>query len=50
MTVTGNSTVKDQELISAGLIESANVNSFNDFITSNFDEQEVIVEKKKIIL
>tara|TARA_B100000700_G_C14615945_1_gene655863 strand:+ start:511 stop:681 length:171 start_codon:yes stop_codon:yes gene_type:complete len=50
MTVAGISTVKDQELISDVLVESSNVNSFADFITSKFDEQEVIVKKKKIIL
>ena len=46
MTVAGISTVKDQELISDVLVESSNVNSFADFITSKFDEQEVIVEKE----
>ena len=47
MTVTGISTVKDEELSSAKLVESAKLNLFADFITSKFDEQEVIVEKEK---
>ena len=34
-------TVKDHELISLGLVESASVNSFADFIPSEFSESQV---------
>ena len=41
MTATATPTVKDQELISFGLIESASVNSIADFIPSKFNEIKV---------
>ena len=47
MTATAISTVKDEELLSSGLVESASVNSFADFIPSKLNEQEVIVEGDK---
>ncbi len=45
MTATAVATVKDQELISSGLLESASVNSIADFIPSKLNEKEVIPEK-----
>ena len=39
--------VKDQELFSSGLIDSASVNSITDFIPSKLNEKEIIVEKDK---
>ena len=47
MTSTAAPTVKDQELISFGLIESASVNSFADFIPSKLIKKEDITEKDK---
>ena len=47
MTATAPPTVKDQELISSGLVESAGVNSFADFIPSKLNDKEVIAKKKK---
>ena len=47
MTAAASPTVKDQELISSGLIESASVNSFADFIPSKLNEKEIISESKK---
>ena len=47
MTATAAPTVKDQELMPFGLVESASVNSFADFVPSNFNETEANVEKKK---
>ncbi len=41
MTATTAPTVKDQELVSFGLIESASVNSFTDFIPSKLNESQV---------
>ncbi len=40
MTVTAASRVKDQELMSFGLVETASVNSFADFVPSNLNETE----------
>ena len=40
MTVTSAPTVKDQELMPFGLVESASVNSFADFVSSNLNEPE----------
>ena len=40
-------TVKDQELLPFGLVESAGVNSFADFVPSNLNETESNVEKEK---
>ena len=47
MTATAPPTVKDQELISSGLVESASVNSFADFIPSKLNKNEVIAEQEK---
>tara|TARA_Y100001968_G_scaffold295305_1_gene302573 strand:- start:433 stop:750 length:318 start_codon:yes stop_codon:yes gene_type:complete len=47
MTVTSAPTVKDQELVPSGLIESASVNSIADFIPSKLNAKEVIAEKRK---
>ena len=41
MTATAAPTVKDQESIAIGLVESASVNSFADFIPSKFNESKV---------
>ena len=46
MTTTVAPTVKDQELMSRGLIESASVNSFADFVSSNLNETEANKEKE----
>ena len=40
MTATAAPTVKDQELMPFGLVESASVNSFADFASSNLNETE----------
>ena len=47
MTATATPTVKDQDLISSGLVESASVNSFADFISSKLNEHELIAEQEK---
>ena len=51
MTATTAPTVKDQELVSFGLVESASVNSIADFIPSKLNESEAITgteeEKEK---
>ena len=46
MTATAAPTVKDQELMQHGLVESASVNSFADFVSSNLNETEAIIEKE----
>ena len=46
MTATAAPTVKDQELMPHGLVQSASVSSFADFISSNLDETEVNKEKE----
>ena len=38
--------VKDQELMPHGLVESASVNSFADFVSSNLNETELNKEKE----
>ena len=48
MTTTTAPTVKDHELIPFGLVESASVNSFADFVPSNLNEKEANQEKNKI--
>ncbi len=48
MTATASPTVKDQELMPFGLVESASVNSFADFIPSNLNKNEKI-EKNDFI-
>ena len=50
MTATAAPTVKDQELMPFGLVESASVNSFADFVPSNLNETEANEEKEKMIL
>ncbi len=40
MTATAVPTIKDQELMPFGLVESASVNSFADFVSSNLNEPE----------
>ena len=49
MATTTAPTVKDQELGSFGLVESASVNSFTDFIPSQFNESQVPNEKEDFI-
>ena len=44
MTATAAPTVKDQESLSFGLVESASVNSIADFIPSRFNESQVKTE------
>ena len=41
MSVTSAPAFKDQELIPSGLVESASVNSFADFVPSNFNKTEI---------
>ena len=48
MTATASPTVKDQELSSCGLVESASVNSFADFIPSKMNESHVKAAKGTI--
>ena len=45
MTATASQTVKDQELMLHGLVESASVNSFADFVSSNLNKTEENKEK-----
>ena len=44
MTATASPTVKDQKLLSCGLVESAGVNSFADFNPSKFNESQLSIE------
>ena len=46
MTATAAPTVKDQELMPHGLVESASVSSFADFVSSNLNETEANKEKE----
>ena len=46
MTATTAPTVKDQELMPFGLVESATVNSFADFVPSNLNETDAKKEKE----
>ena len=46
MTATPASTIKDQELITRGLVESASVNSFADYVSSNLNETEANKQKE----
>ena len=43
MTTTAAPTVKDQELVSFGLVESASVNSITDFNPSELNDNEINV-------
>ena len=47
MTATAAPTVKDQELISSGLAESAILNSIADLVPSKLNKQDVIDEEEK---
>ena len=46
MTATAATKVKDQELLSFGLVESASVNSVADFVPANLNQTEVNKAKK----
>ncbi len=46
MTATAAPTAKDQGLMPHGLVESASVNSFADFVSSNSNETEASKEKE----
>ena len=46
MTLSAAPTVKDKELLPFGLVESASVNSFTDFIPSKFNESKVNTGKE----
>jgi len=48
MNATTTPTVKDQELISSGLLASASLNSIADFIPSKLNEKEIIDQNEKI--
>ena len=48
MTTTAAPTVKDQELVSFGLVESASVNSFADFVPSKLNESQVKTEQQTV--
>ena len=43
---TGVTTVKDQDFVSFGLVESASVNSFADFVPSELNQNQVITKKE----
>tara|TARA_B100001250_G_scaffold411751_1_gene441141 strand:- start:3779 stop:4096 length:318 start_codon:yes stop_codon:yes gene_type:complete len=47
MTATVASIVKDHELMSSGLVESASVKSITDFMSSELNESEVTSGKEK---
>ena len=47
MTATAAPTVKAQELMPQGLVESASVNSFADFLPSNLNQTEANEVKEK---
>ena len=47
MTATATPTLKNQELISSGAVESASVNSIYDFVPSNINKKNVIDKKEK---
>ena len=49
MTTTAAPTVKDQESLSFGLVESASVNSFADFNPLNLNQSEVSTDKDDFI-
>ena len=46
MTASAVSTVKDHELMPHGLVESASLNSFADFVSSNLNGMEANKEKE----
>ena len=45
MSTTASQTVKDQEIVPFGLVESASVNSITDFTPSNINKKEVTAER-----
>tara|TARA_Y100001968_G_C18819010_1_gene463715 strand:+ start:111 stop:428 length:318 start_codon:yes stop_codon:yes gene_type:complete len=47
MTSISAPTVKDQEFVSIGLVESASVNSIADFIPSKLNDSQVITENEQ---
>ena len=47
MNSTAAPTVNEQKLVSSGLVESASVNSFADFMPSKLIKKEDITEKEK---
>ena len=49
MNSTAAPTVNEQKLVSSGLVESASVNSFTDFIPSKLHKKEDIIEKDDFI-
>ncbi len=49
MATTTVPTVKDQELVSFGLVESASVNSIADFTPSNFNESKSTGDKEDFV-
>ena len=48
MTAIAAPTLKEQDIISPGLVESASVNSFADFVPSKMNENIIIDRKEKI--
>ena len=46
MTATAASPLKDPKLVNSGLVESASVNSFADFIPSQFNGIQVNIQKE----
>ena len=49
MTTTTAQTVKDLELVSLGLVESASVNSISDFIPSKLNESKAPEEEENFV-
>ncbi len=47
MTTSAAPTLKDKELVSCGLVESASVNSFADFTPSKLNQSQVSGEKQR---
>lgn len=47
MTITAGTTVKDEESMLFGLVESASVNSFADFVPSHLNETQSNEERDK---
>ena len=47
MTATADESVKEQELISFGFVESASVNSISEFVPSNLNVKETHEAKEK---
>ena len=49
MTATASPTVKEQGLLSVGLVESASVNSIADFTPSKFNEDKITLESEDFV-